>query len=129
MTPAGPERDREIAIYKERAGTPQYCMYRSGVPIEFKGDAPACIKSSIAWPECGHCRIHTFKPYSTDIPSAIELWNEMVKAKLMPTLKTIWIEEGKLGYRVSCEGGHFMHETWDIPDAISGAWQIWKESK
>ncbi len=67
--------------------------------------------------------------YSTKIATAIELWKEMVEAKLMPTLKTIWIEEGELGYRVSCEGGHFMHETWAIADAISGAWLKWKEAQ
>lgn len=123
MISAGPERDKRIAELKGR------CLHKNTENYQEFG------MEIIHYIRCLDCRDSNVslyekqKPYSTDITCAMGLWDEMAKAGLMPVIKTIWIDHGELGYRVSCEGGHFMHEAWDMADAISGAWLKWKESK
>ena len=47
----------------------------------------------------------------------LELLSVLVKNGLMPVIKTIWIEEGEYGYRVSCKNCETC-EAYDLGDAI-----------
>jgi hypothetical protein len=127
MIPAGPERDRRIAELRGDKCT-QYSM----TPIEFGTSGPACRYNSIAFPDdCrregeSYCLGYEDKPYSTDITTAMELWDEMVKDGLYPVLRTIEIDHGEIGYRM-CAGE--VYEGWSKADAISGCYLEWKEGR
>ncbi|KKM90519.1 hypothetical protein LCGC14_1237790 [marine sediment metagenome] len=134
MIPAGVERDKVIAELRGEKS----CMYYSGFPVDISGDAEGCTNDSIAWPDCDNCLMFSYKPYSTDIATAMTLETEMVNNGLTVTIAASkWGDGykadatlfengvGKTSYYVSKE-----LETIEkaIADAISGAWSKWKES-
>jgi hypothetical protein len=112
ISPAGPERDKQIAKLREDegdCGSMEKCRWDKSV--------------------CDNC---IPKPYSTDISCAMELWEEMVQAGLI-----VYISESKDGaictaseqvevqshtYGTIERGEHMAEEK---ADAISGAYLKW----
>ena len=58
----------------------------------------------------------------------LELLSVLVKNGLMPVIKTIWIEEGMYGYRVSCYRCETC-EAYDLGDAIEAIYHEFIRSK
>lgn len=123
MTPAGPERDKRIA---ELIGWREVKMLDGnayGIPPYFGEDATQSVMVA---------------PYSTDIATAMELWDEMRALVRKSSVGKIILEMDTTGYLIYCKvfatsisvpTKCFEHKSQTEAGAISGAWLKWKEEK
>ena len=120
MIPAGVERDRVIA---ELRGIE--CVYLVRNDINYYVGCTFLDGKA----ECKNCRHETFcyKPYSTDIATAMELWEEMKGAGNPPYL--ICSGAGYVECYLHINGEQLVHTAGTEADAISGAYLRWRKGE
>jgi hypothetical protein len=133
MIPAGEERDKRIA--EIRGDT---CIAYSVVPIKIHTAGPACMKKSIAFPDCHNCLMFLYPKYSTDINAAMELWEEMkseIKGESLNSKGELYLSFNNPDFMgpINCEiidMGRILSSRGDTEaDAISGVYLKWKVSQ
>jgi hypothetical protein len=110
LKPCGVERDKQIAELRGDKKLQHMTMF-AGRP------------EKVDW---------YYKPYSTDIATAMELWEEMKGANLRPSLTVYTSDDGE--HKLACEARLIADKPitrWreigeTEADAISGAWLKWR---
>ena len=124
MIPAGIERDKIIAEIKDEVKHTCHAHHMI---------ARRCPTTGVNYCERMKCEYWRYKEYSTDIATAMELWEEMKAAGVMLTLQ--YHKNSGIGCRLSLTNEEAFFDRASMSsyaeteaDAISGAWLEWKET-